>query len=140
MAVLREFRCAAHGPFESKYAECPHGCSPRFVTQEFRTAPNTMSRGVKNADRQLDLLAKDYRLTDLKNGKDGESVMTTLRKNPSFTPSWGKVQHAKSGFSQRGEQAKTFDPTSMGVQRENNFAQVKPLLGAPRPAFVNKPG
>jgi hypothetical protein len=99
-----------------------------------------MSRGVRNADRQLDFLAKDYGLTDLQNGKDGESVMTTLRKNPSFAPSWGNVQHAKSGFSQRGEQAKTFDPTSMGVQRENILSQVKPTLHSPQPAFINKPG
>ena len=82
-------------------------------------------------------LATDYGLSDIRTGDDGESVMSTLRKNPQFRPSWGQVAHAAPGFSKRGD-AKTFDPASMGVQGANVIEQVKPMLHQPRPAMINK--
>jgi hypothetical protein len=139
MAVLKEYRCAAHGEFEASKPKCPHGCSTRFVSQEFRTAPAMKSQGTKRVDRELQNLATDYRMSDIRNGPNGESVMETLRKKPQAAPMWGDVQHAAPGFSQRGDAA-TFSPGSIGVQGGNGLAGVKPMLHAPRPAFVNKPG
>jgi hypothetical protein len=61
--------------------------------------------------------------------------MMNLRKNPSFSPSWGQVDHAAPGFSTRGD-AKTFNPSSMGVQGANVLAEVQPTLGQPKPQYV----
>jgi hypothetical protein len=137
MGVLKEFRCAAHGAFESDEAECPYGCSDRFVTQEFRTAPRHMSRGTKINDGLMRGLADDYRLPDIKSEDNGQSVMQNLRRNPSHMPTWGKVDHAAPGFSERGD-VKTFNPGSMGVASENALAAVKPILHQPRPSLINK--
>jgi len=141
MAIVREFRCAAHGPFESTrpHPKCPKGCSKRFVVQELRTAPGVVGMGTKHLDREFDNLARDYRLTDIRNGKDGESVMSTLRKNPSFAPSWGNVQHAKPGFSQRGEASPTFSPASYGAQPANLVAELQPTFTGPKPIITHAP-
>jgi hypothetical protein len=137
MAIVKEYRCAAHGPFESTRPKCKYGCSPRFVTQEFRTAPAIKSAGTKHLDREIGNLARDYKLTDIRNGEDGESVMQTLRKNPQFAPTWGEVKHAKPGFSQRpGEQAPVFSPASMGATPTGALQQMKPLMTGPKPILA----
>lgn len=136
-APLKEYICAAHGEFESRTGKCPRGCSVRFVRQEFRTAPATRSGGGRAVDRELRNLATDYRLPDIRTSDDGLSVMQNLRKNPSFAPSWGNVQHAAPGFSQRGD-AKTFNPGTMGVQADNVVERMKPQFTGPKPNYINK--
>jgi hypothetical protein len=138
MSVMKEYVCAAHGEFEARTPKCPRGCSSRFVRQEFRTAPAARSGRTKLLDKEMRNLATDYRLPDIRVTEPGMSVMDNLRKNPSFAPSWGQVDHAAPGFSQRGD-AKTFNPASMGVAAENVLSTVKPILHQPRPAYVNKP-
>jgi hypothetical protein len=138
MSVMKEYVCAAHGAFEARSPKCPRGCSARFVRQEFRTAPAVRSGGTHAIDRELRNLASDYRLPDIRTSDDGQSVMQNLRKNPQFKPSWGNVDHAAPGFSQRGD-AKTFNPASMGVQGANVIESVKPILHQPRPNYMNKP-
>ncbi len=138
MAITREFTCAAHGPFESKRLKpkCPRGCSARFVTQEFRTAPAVHGGIAKHVDRELNHLASDYRLTDIRNGADGESVMTTLRKNPQAQPTWGTVAHAKPGFSQRGEASPTVSPAAYGASATGALQSVKSMFTGPKPLTV----
>jgi hypothetical protein len=134
MAITREFTCAAHGPFESKRTnpKCPKGCSARFVTQEFRTAP-AIGGVARHVDRELNHLAKDYRLTDIRNTAAGDSVMTTLRKGTNWAPSWGDVTHAEPGFSQRGEKSPTVSPAAYGASPTGALQSVKPLLTQPKP-------
>jgi hypothetical protein len=122
MPILREYVCAAHGEFEAAEPECPHGCSSRFVRQEFRTAPAYRSGGTARIDGELKGLAKDYGMSDIPSVREGESVMGNLRKNPSHAPSWGNVEHAAPGFSERGD-AKTY---SSGLPPGVNISSMKP--------------
>jgi len=135
MAVLREYRCAAHGEFESFDGECPYGCSARFVSQEFRTPPGFKSGDTKNSDKTLDSLAADYNLTNMGN-RGGDSVMQQLRKRPSERPTWGEVPHAPAGYSQRGEQAVKFNP---GMAPGVALDAMKSVLTRPKPMFVGRP-
>ena len=51
MAVLKEFSCIEHGPFEGSHPICPaSGCDSSAVSQEFRTAPTIGSGFVKRFD------------------------------------------------------------------------------------------
>jgi hypothetical protein len=138
MPILKEYSCAAHGPFEAFEAECPYGCSPRFVKQEFRTAPGFKSERTGNSDKTLDSLAKDYGMTNMGN-RGGDSVMQHLRRMPQSRPTWGDVQHAQPGFSQRGEAPKTFNPGSIGVAAGNALRDVQPILAKPKPMYVGRP-
>lgn len=122
MAVLKEFVCAGHGEFEGFEPVCPRGCKGRFVRQEIRTPPSIRHVGTRNTDALTQQLANDFGLSNV-SSKDGESVMTNLRKidwrkHQGQAPSvWaGGVPHAEPGWSQREEKAKTFSPSEIGMQ------------------------
>jgi hypothetical protein len=118
MAAILELKCAAHGEFESTELACPHGCPKRFVVQEFRT-PNAIHDG-KTAftDRTLRGLADSVGLTDMRNDKDGSSVMANQRsttpKGMDFRPKWVDIPHASPGWSQREERSPVVTPQEIG--------------------------
>jgi hypothetical protein len=117
MAVVKEYRCAAHGPFEGTEQACPYGCPPRFVVREFRSAPAFQAKRTRNIDGTLRGIASDFGLTDMKNDpKGGVSVMQALRSGKVQRSNWLKLNHAEPGFSSRGDQAPVFKPESMGFQ------------------------
>lgn len=125
MAILKEFRCAAHGEFESTEHACPQGCPARFVVQEFRTAPHFHNGRTANIDRTLDGLAESVGLTDMSN-RNG-SVMNSQRARqgdgPDFSPKWLDIPHATPGWSRRGETSPVVGVDSIG--------QAGDLPGAP---------
>jgi hypothetical protein len=129
MALLREWRCAAHGEFSNKSGKCPHGCSKRFVVQEIRTAPGFHSAGSKRVDSELKGLAADYGMSNIKTGNEGESVMQALRRSDptSAMPTWGKVDHAAPGFSSRGEKPRTYSPGYTGVSIDSVKPSFAPI-------------
>lgn len=148
MAVILELRCLAHGPYEHGEKICPWGCPPSFVTQEFRTPPSIKSGGTKFVDAQLRGLAQDYKLRDIKNDKDGTSVMESIRKGEDFSPKFIDIPHPEPGWTRRGEKSNTVSPSPylLGRPGENaldnyakNEAAKRGPLGPPKPAFVNKP-
>lgn len=116
MAVLKEFRCAAHGPFESTSARCKAGCPPSFVKQEIRTAPAYRRKNMSFIDSTLRGIADDHGLTDLKNDpKANVSVLQALTKTKDVDkPRWMSIPHAKPGFSQTGDKAPVFDGAAQG--------------------------
>ena len=118
MAVLKEYRCAAHGEFEAFEPVCPYGCSPKFVKREIRTAPAIRHTGTRNTDNLTQQLANDFQLSDLST-KDGDSVMVNMRKrqwaNAQVPSSWASVPHNEPGWSQRDEAPVKFDPRGVGL-------------------------
>ena len=97
MAILKEFICKAHGPFEEfvngeETPACPKGCSARWVTREIRTAPAMSNPVNRNRDAMLKDAAAQFGLTDIKVDKEpGTSVMDNLRQSdavPTAT-TWG---------------------------------------------------
>ena len=97
MAVLKEFRCKAHGAFEEfvkndETPGCPKGCSPRFVVREIRTAPAIRGVATGRMDNLQKELAHDFGLSDMKAGRDdGKSVMENLRSGTDFSTRWVDV-------------------------------------------------
>ena len=87
MAVLKEFACAAHGPFEEmvngdETPRCPHGCSKRFVTREIRTPAATRGAVTGTLDQMQKGIADEFKLRDIKVDKEpGTSVMDNLRRS-----------------------------------------------------------
>jgi hypothetical protein len=117
MAALNDYRCAAHGAFESREARCPYGCPASFVKIEFNQAPAYHNGRTRNIDRTLRGIAADHGLTDMKNDpKGGKSVMESLRSGKIQQSKWLNVDHAEPGFSRRGEPAPVFNPAGIGFQ------------------------
>lgn len=129
--VLKEYRCLAHGPFEGYKPECPHGCNT--VEREFRTA-HAIGGSAKNIDRNLQALADDFKLTDLRN--DMGSVMSSLKRGErDFAPTWGSLPNVKKGESGHAVAtaiggAKMSENVQMGDRGVAVFGQ---QIGAPRP-------
>lgn len=75
MGVTKEFRCKAHGPFESdkKNPSCPFGCDPSVIERAFYTPPGLSSARTKSIDRTLESVAKSHGLTDM-NNRGGAAV------------------------------------------------------------------
>lgn len=148
MARILELRCSAHGPFENDEKKCLWGCPNSWVTQEFRTPPNIRSGGTKFVDHQLRGLAQDYGLSDIKNDKDGTSVMQSIKKGEDFRPKFVEIPHAAPGWSQRGDKPLSA-PTGAflnGQKGENAIERYQKTLApkvgelsGPKPFFVNAP-
>ena len=110
---------------------CPAGCTTT-VEREFRTAPGIRSVAA-GIDRNLEALAKDYNLSDLKN--NAGSVMESLRRSPTSQPLWGelpRVGQGESGNAVGGILSALHAPPT------NAVGDVKAALNltAPRPNIV----
>lgn len=117
MTIIREWKCAGHGDFENEDGRCPQGCPPRFVVQEFRTAPAIHDGTTAYTDATLRGLADSVGLTDMSN-RNG-SVMNSQKPNPNhkgldFSPRWLDVPHASPGWSQRQEKSPVVTPQEIG--------------------------
>lgn len=85
---MKEFMCAAHGPFESraKDPKCPAGCNTVYWSP--RTAPSIRTNNVtKRMDAMQVQLASEFGLSDMRSQYEGESVMGQRR--PDQRPQTG---------------------------------------------------
>jgi hypothetical protein len=117
MPITKEWRCAAHKPFENADGICPACKHSHFVTQEIRTPPAFRRKNMSFIDNTLREIADDAGLTDLKNdAKAGVSVLESMKKtNDLSTPRWGSLPHAAPGFSQtKDASVPTVTAESMG--------------------------
>jgi hypothetical protein len=121
MAITREFRCTFHElEFESTQERpaCPCGCAPEFVVQEFRTPPRIRHANTSVTDMLSRELAQNYNLTDMRNDKDGTSVMsnTSIKSGGAriiadeSRPYWSNHFQVQPGWAQRQEATPAFKP------------------------------
>jgi hypothetical protein len=139
MPVLKEYRCAAHGPFEDFAPMCPYGCPDVFVKQEIRTAPAARRPGtMKFIDEQLKGIANDYGVTDLKTDpKANLSALDHQRRKTEHKPEWIPIAHAAPGFSRQADgKVPTFKPESMGFSPVPEASAMTAKLPKPRPNIV----
>lgn len=133
MAILYRFICSKHGEFDAwgdTGVRCPMAkcrCKPRQMV----TAPaiRTTTR-TADADKTLQTLASDFKMTDIKSTREGESQagVYTHQQNrdpqPRDSVMWGNAGRfnmenvLKNGAaaSVRGEQV-GLKPTDVGVKR-----------------------
>jgi hypothetical protein len=129
MGVNKEWRCTGHDyGFESREDKprCPFGCSSKFVVQEFRTPVGIRSGGTRIQDEMTKQLADDYRMTDMRNGDDGESVKASTRTESGGTKVVGQQKskaywepglfQPKPGWAQRGEPEPSFNARAAGIK------------------------
>ena len=88
--IKKEYFCMAHGKFESAKAVCPKGCTTverRFFTP---TSIKTSAR-TNNIDKTLEMLASDYKLTDINNQHGTAAVK---RPDPKVTNQMDQLNEA----------------------------------------------
>lgn len=101
MAVLKDYRCLAHGTFESKEAKCPHGCTTVIAVWNGK-APGGRSKKTKASDRALNHLASRYGLSDMSN-RNGNSVGGNRKAPGEMTPTWGELPSGNVFEAGKGE-------------------------------------
>jgi len=74
MSVMKEWKCALHGPFEGTHPICPTlGCMSDEVSREFRTAPAYHNGQTARTDRGLRRTADMMRIDNWRSARAGES-------------------------------------------------------------------
>lgn len=88
MAVINDYKCPAHGYFESREPVCPHGCTD--VQLVFLQPVGVTSERTKGSDKTMKQLAMDFKMSDVKSVKEGEAQPPRFanKENP-FAPRWG---------------------------------------------------
>lgn len=131
---LHDFRCAAHGNFESTEPICPHGCDGSFVQKVFLKAPGLTSDRTKGIDKNLRDLAADYRMTNMtnRNGSVGRpdpgAQQRVQEAQERLAPMWGKMPTGDGAVQQA--------LAEHHAAPDNALAQVRESLSAPRPLPV----
>ncbi len=139
--VIKEWKCAAHGYFESAESTCPHGCT---TTQRvFLTPPAHTSDKTKGADAHLRKIAAEFGLTDMRSAREGESARIQTKQQRDAAALQQKLQHrfapmiAKGGTFEVGKGVVGGGPgqgalaalKEHGAPESSVISQIKPMLG-----------
>ena len=103
MAVLKDYCCPKHGEFESREAKCPmKGCAADVYVL-FKKAPGLKSDRTKATDKNLQNLALDFDMTDIKSTREGEHQSGYLkRKNKLSDKKFAEATAAMEAQKQQG--------------------------------------
>jgi hypothetical protein len=71
--ILKDFKCAEHGFFEGFYPVCPVGQCVDNIWRVYLKPPAIKSDRTKRADQALNNLASDFKMTDIKSTREGDS-------------------------------------------------------------------
>ena len=82
--ILKDYKCQEHGYFEGYEPTCPEGCTD-YVLQVFLQAPGFKSDKSKAADKQLNSLASEFGMSDIKSTRAGENQAGYLTRNNKFS-------------------------------------------------------
>ena len=143
MAVLKDYRCLAHGTFESREAKCPHGCTTVVATWTGK-APGGRSEKTKASDRALNHLASRYGLTDMSN-RGGESVGSNRKAPGGMTPTWGELPQGNIFEAGKGEVSRDGrsrvdsqgGAAQIGGQLSQGVGDIEKAVGVPLPNFMD---
>lgn len=134
--ILHDYRCLAHGAFESADGRCPKGCAAAFVEKVFLKPPGYHSDGTKNIDRNLRALAADFNLTDMNNHGGTTAAVTpdwrALRAQEEMQRAILAGQTMAVPIAE-GKAGVTQTMQGLGTQGDNALARVREALPKPQP-------
>lgn len=143
MAVLKDYRCLAHGTFESREAVCPHGCTTVMAVWNGK-APGGRSEKTKASDRAIQHLANRYGLTDMSN-RGGESVGANRKQPNGMQPTWGELPSGNIFEAGKGEVNRTDrarvdsqgGAAAIGGPLSAGVSDIEKAIGTPLPNFMD---
>lgn len=127
MSIKKEWKCMAHGFFESDIPMCPAGCDT--VERAFLT-PQSIATGNKGKfiDDTLQKIADDYGFSDMSN-RGGDSVIHNAARagQMNFAPVW-KSMPKDGNVAQVLSEAGVTGDTSDGALGAGQFKAPKPII------------
>lgn len=105
MAVIKEWRCMAHGCFDSTEPVCPKGCST--VERVFLTPPGFTSDRTKHSDATFRQVAADFGMTNMRIRPEEPARIPPRNLTPHFgsMPKGGTYDVAKRAAEGGGAHA-----------------------------------
>ncbi len=85
MAVLHDYFCSEHGIFEAWDAKCPMKICKGEISKVFLQPVGTKSEKTKATDKNINNLALDFGMTDIKSTRAGEHQTGYLKRNNELT-------------------------------------------------------
>lgn len=132
MAVLKEFKCLAHGFFDGWEPKCPNGCTgDELIMRVFLTPVGMKSDATKHNDSTIQSLASEYGMSDIKSTREGEAQPARFqqRKEDPYAIKWG----APSSIGQY-DTASIRGESVNGLQSAKDSGSLRPLA----PASITK--
>lgn len=86
MAVLNDYKCDTHGYFEGFEAQCPMKQCSSEVSLVFLKPVGLKSDTTKHNDKTIKQLAMDFKMTDVKSVREGESQSGYLTRDNKPAP------------------------------------------------------
>lgn len=84
--ILRDYKCEDHGYFEGYHPSCPVEDCEGEVYVVLLKAPGIISDRTKTADSTLKGLASEYKMTDIKSTREGETQSGYYTRNNAPEP------------------------------------------------------
>jgi len=81
MGVLHDYVCPKHGLFESTEEKCYRPRCKQQVIKVFLQPPGLIGENTKKADRNINQLAIDFNMTNIKSTREGESQDNYYTRN-----------------------------------------------------------
>ena len=85
MGVLKDYMCTEHGVFESREAKCPIKFCKGDLSVIFLQPVAIKSEKTKRNDKNIEQLALEFNMTDIKSTKEGEHQTGYLKRNNKLT-------------------------------------------------------
>ena len=99
MAVLHDYFCSEHGIFESWDAKCPMKICKGEISKVYLKPVGTKSDKTKATDKNMNNLALDFGMTDIKKTHEGEHQTGYLKRNNQLTDK--QFEEATAAMTQR---------------------------------------
>ena len=99
MAVLKDYFCSTHGIFEAWEPKCPMKLCKGEISVVFLKPVAMKSDKTKATDKNLDNLALDFGMTDIKKTYEGEHQTGYLKRNNKLTDK--QFEEATAAIEQR---------------------------------------
>jgi len=131
MAIIKEWICFVHGPFESASSACPHGCNT--TEQRFFTPPNIRTTGrTANIDKTMYGLMQQHNMTDVRSCREGEAAKRPDQKKVeevnNFTNEFSKRFGSSNGWGALDSRNINNSLRAIGAPSDNIISKVKDSL------------
>ena len=125
MAVLRDYFCSEHGIFEAWEAKCPMKICKGEISKVFLQPVSLKSEKTKATDKNLEGLARDFDMTDIKSTREGEHQTGYLKRNNKLTDK----EFAEAGEAMAAQQQQQSRPGDSVIWGGGGSISMNSVLG-----------
>lgn len=125
MAVLHDYFCSEHGIFEAWEAKCPMKICKGEISKVFLQPVSLKSEKTKATDKNLNNLALDFGMTDIKSTREGEHQTGYLKRNNKLTDK----EFAEAGEAMAAQQQQQARPGDAVIWGGGGSISMNSVLG-----------